>query len=123
MGVTMTEVKDYLEYWLSRKTSDLQKEHEGQVASMKVRPPVLHMTRGDQYTLQAALNAEKAGMQVELETRQLEIGSLTGRLGETEVLRHQLEKAQELIQVKDTKLGMAKEVYKGRDQHGACRER
>lgn len=109
MGVTMTEVKDYLEYWLSRKTSDMQKEHGEQVASMKVRLPVLYMTTGDQHTHQAASNAKHVAMQGELETLQLEIGSLTGRLGETEDLRDQLEKAQELIQDMNTELGMVRE--------------
>ena len=42
MGVTVTEVKDYLEFWLTRKTSDLQKEHKQQMASIKVPSPVLH---------------------------------------------------------------------------------
>ncbi len=42
MGVTVAEVKDYLEFWLTRKTSDLQKEHEQQMASIKVPLPVLH---------------------------------------------------------------------------------
>ena len=41
MGVTVAEVKDYLEFWLTRKTSDLQKEHEQQMASIKVHFPVL----------------------------------------------------------------------------------
>ena len=36
MGVTVTEVKDYLEFWLTRKTSVLQKEHEQQLTSIKV---------------------------------------------------------------------------------------
>ncbi len=36
MGVTVTEVKDYLEFWLTRKTSVLQKEHEQQMTSIKV---------------------------------------------------------------------------------------
>ena len=42
MGVTVAEVKDYLEFWLTRKTSDLQKEHEQQMASIKVPLAVLH---------------------------------------------------------------------------------
>ena len=42
MGVTVTEVKEYLEFWLTRKTSDLQKEHKQQMASIKVPSPVLH---------------------------------------------------------------------------------
>ena len=37
MGVTMTEVKDHMEYWLSKRTSEMQKAHEERLSTVKVR--------------------------------------------------------------------------------------
>ncbi len=48
-------------------------------------------------------------MQGELEVCQREIGTLTGRLGDCQDLRDQLEKSERLIQDKDTELEVANE--------------
>ena len=48
-------------------------------------------------------------MQDELELCQREVGTLTGRLGDCQDLRDQLEKAERLIQDKDTELELANE--------------
>lgn len=37
MGVSMTEVKDHMEYWLTTRTSEMQKAHAESVTTMKVR--------------------------------------------------------------------------------------
>ena len=37
MGVAMTEVKDHMEYWLTTRTSQMQKAHAESVSTMKVR--------------------------------------------------------------------------------------
>ena len=48
-------------------------------------------------------------MQGELEVCQREVGTLTGRLGECQDLQDQLEKAERLIQDKNTELKVANE--------------
>jgi hypothetical protein len=37
MGVAMTEVKDHMEYWLTTRTSQMQKAHAESLSTMKVR--------------------------------------------------------------------------------------
>ena len=37
MGVAMTEVKDHMEYWLTTRTSQMQKTPAESVSTMKVR--------------------------------------------------------------------------------------
>ena len=36
MGVAMTEVKDHMEYWLTTRTSQMQKAYAESVSTMKV---------------------------------------------------------------------------------------
>ncbi len=36
MDVTMTAVKEYLEYWLTKRTVEIQKAHEEQLSTVRV---------------------------------------------------------------------------------------
>ena len=38
MGVAMTEVKDHMESWLTKRTADLTQEFEGRLSRTKVGP-------------------------------------------------------------------------------------
>lgn len=63
MDVTMTEVKEYMECWLTKRTVEMEKDHEEQLSTVKG----------------------------ELEASQLEVGLLNGRLGESKDLRVKLD--------------------------------
>ncbi|CAL5226690.1 g9541 [Coccomyxa viridis] len=79
MGVAMTEVKDHMEYWLTTRTSQMQKTHAESVSTMKA----------------------------ELEASQLEINTLKGQLGEAEEVRIQLEQAHDMFKSLDDRLKAA----------------
>ena len=36
MDATMTAVKEYLEFWLTKRTADMKKAHEEQLSTVKV---------------------------------------------------------------------------------------
>ncbi|CAK0778771.1 hypothetical protein CVIRNUC_004645 [Coccomyxa viridis] len=72
----MTAVKEYLEFWLTKRTADMKKAHEEQLSTVKD----------------------------ELEASQLEVSNLSRRLVESEDLRVKLEEAPELFQSTNDKV-------------------
>ena len=100
MDVTMTEVKEYMECWLTKRTVEMKKDYEEQLSTIKVSAD---------HTLRSSDSCpwhlvRQLPLQGELEASQLEVGLLNGRLGESEDLRVKLEEARELIQSMDDKL-------------------
>ena len=100
MELAMTEIKEYMESWLTKRTVEMKKDYEEQLSTVKASAD--HTLRST-YSCPGHL-VRHSLPQGELEASQLEVGLLNGRLAESKDLRVKLDEAHELFQSLNDKL-------------------